>query len=172
VAVNEARGLLRPAYVLPDAHGVGYGFFELDKESRAYLLANFQSLPEAVFRATAWMTLYDTLLEGQVEPGAFVRSGLRGIRTEPEELNLSFLLSTLSTVFWGFLSETERRALAPDFEKETWNLLLSARSSSLKGTCFKGFMRIAVTQQGTQRLRDVWDGRLKLQVSTCANRTS
>ncbi len=163
VDVNEAHGLPRPAYVLPDAHGVGYGLFELDTKSRTYLLANFQSLPEAVSRATAWMTLYDALLEGQVEPGAFVRSGLRGMRTEPEELNLSFLLSTLSTVYWGFLSDTERHALASDFDKETWNLLLSARSSSLKGTCFKGFMRIAVTQQGIQRLREVWDGRLKLQ---------
>jgi len=162
LTVKEAQGLPRPEFVLPDARGVGYGLFEIDEESRTYLLRNFQSLPEAVSRAAAWMTLYDALLEGQVAPGTFVRSGLGGLRTEPEEQNVNFLLNTLSTVYWGFLSESERSALAPDLEKETWKLLMAARSPSLKATCFKGFMRIAVTQPGIERLREVWDGRLKL----------
>ncbi len=162
VQVKEAQGLPRPQFVLPDGRGVGYGFFHLDERSRTYLLQNFQSLPEAVSRATAWMTLYDALLEAEVTPGRFVRSGLAGLKTEPSEQNISFLLTTLSTVYWGFLSGEEREALAPDFEKEAWNLFLAAHSPSLKATCFKGFTRIAITQDGIQRLRDVWDGRLKL----------
>jgi aminopeptidase N len=163
VDLKQARGLPRPAFVLPDARGIGYGRFELDEKSRAYLLENFPSLPEAVSRATAWMTLYDALLQSQVEPASFVRSGLRGLSTEPAELNVSFLLNTLSTAYWGFLSADKRRAVAADFEKETWNLMLSARSSSLKAAFFKGFTRIAITQQGIRRLREVWNGRLKLQ---------
>ncbi len=162
ITVNEAQGLPQPDYVLPDSRGVGYGLFELDEQSRAFLLESFQSLPEAVLRASAWMTLYDGLLEGQVAPESFVRAGLRGLRTEAEELNVNFLINTLATVYWGFLSEAERRALAPDFEEEVWKLLLSARSSSLKGTCWKGYMKIAVTPRGIQRLRDAWDGRMKL----------
>jgi len=163
VVVNEAQGLPRPTFVLPDGRGVGYGLFELDERSRVFLLENFHTLPEAVSRAAAWMTLYDALLEAKIEPNGFMRSGLRALKTEPEELNVTFLLNTLATVYWGFLSEGERRTLAPDFEKVTWNLLLSARSPSLKAACFKGFMRIALTPGGIQRLRLVWEGRLNLQ---------
>jgi len=161
--VKRGEGLNAPDFVLPDGRGVGYGMFELDEASRRFLLDNFPSLPEAVSRAAAWTALYDAMLEGQVRPRFLVQSGLRALKSEQQELNVSFFVNSLAPIYWGFLSDTDRRSVAPQLEKQLWDLLLSARSSSLKSAALKGLMRIALTEQGIRRLRDVWEQRVKVE---------
>ena len=77
--VRAAAGLERPLYVLPNGGGIGYGLFVLDDASRAYLLQRIEEIPDALTRGSAWVTLWDNLLEGRVRPGVFVDTALRAL---------------------------------------------------------------------------------------------
>ena len=59
------RACERPLFVLPNGGGLGYGLFVLDAASRDYLLAHIEDVPDALTRGSAWVTLWDNLLEGR-----------------------------------------------------------------------------------------------------------
>ena len=68
VVVPEAVGRPVPAFVLPNGAGIGYGLMALDPRTRAYLLAELPAIDNTITRAIAWVSLWDVLLEGLVEP--------------------------------------------------------------------------------------------------------
>ncbi|MBI4521329.1 MAG: aminopeptidase, partial [Gemmatimonadetes bacterium] len=72
VEVSEAAGLPAPDFVLADTRGLGYGLFELDPHSRTYLLASLTSVNDPVARGTAWLTLWDGMLEAWVHPDSLL----------------------------------------------------------------------------------------------------
>jgi aminopeptidase N len=151
-----------PAFILPDAAGVGYGLFRLDPASREHLIGHSQSLPSALSRACAWLHLYEAMLEGDVKPRLMSRAALDLLRVEKEELNVTFLLRSVTQIYWGFLSPAEREVLAPELENVLWDLLHRAPSPTLKSTLFKGFTSIALTRQAEERLHQVWADELRV----------
>ena len=54
----------RPRFVLPNGGGLGYGLFVLDDASRATWSDHVEQLPDPLTRGSAWVTLWDNLLEG------------------------------------------------------------------------------------------------------------
>ena len=92
VEVPAARGL--PAqFVLPNGGGIAYGEFHLDAASLAWLTANLPSIDDELTRGSAWVTLYDAMLDAEVTPDAFLSLALRALPLEKNELNVSRILS-------------------------------------------------------------------------------
>ena len=71
--VGGAAGLERPLYVLPNGGGLGYGYFELDAASRRYLVEHVEDIGDPLTRGSAWVTLWDNMLEGGIAPGDAAR---------------------------------------------------------------------------------------------------
>ncbi len=94
--VPGAGGLERPQYVLPNGAGLGYGLFILDDASRTYLLAHIEDIGDALTRGSAWVTLWDNLLEGRVAPAAFLDTVLRALPRETDEQNAQRVLAYAS----------------------------------------------------------------------------
>jgi aminopeptidase N len=151
-----------PAFILPDAAGIGYGYFQLDDSSREYLIRHARLLSTPVSRACAWQSLYEAMLEGEVEPRLLSRTTLDLLSSEPEELNVGFHVRSLTQLYWGFLSPAERESLAPEMEGVLWGLMTAASSPSLKSTLFRGFTAISQTGQALERLHRVWEGTLEV----------
>ena len=108
--VRAAAGLPRPRYVLPNGAGIGYGLFVLDDRSRTYLLGHIEDVPDALTRGSAWVTLWDNLLEGRVRPGAFIDAALRSLPRESDEQNAQRVLTYIARAFWKYLPDAERTA--------------------------------------------------------------
>ena len=70
--VVAARGLPAPLYVLPNGGGIGYGEFHLDAASLAWLSAHLPEIDDALTRGSAWVTLWDALLDGEVPPSRVI----------------------------------------------------------------------------------------------------
>ena len=102
--VREARGLGRPLYVLPSGDGVGYGLFILDDVSRDYLLAHVEDVPDALTRGTAWVTMWDNLLERRIEAAQFLTAAMRALPKEQDEQNAQRVLSYATRLFWRYLT--------------------------------------------------------------------
>src|SRR5262249_28451436 len=66
VEVPGAAGLRSPLFVLPTGDGIGYGGFELDPATIAYLLATPADWLDGLQRGAAWVTLWDQMLDRRV----------------------------------------------------------------------------------------------------------
>jgi aminopeptidase N len=155
-AVEGAAGLERPLYVLPNGRGVGYGLFVLDDASREYLLADIEDVPDALTRGTAWVTLWDNLLESRVAPGALFDAALRALPRETDEQNAQRVLAYVVRVFWRFLPREERGARGAVLETALRAGLDGARTQSQKAAWFNAYRDTVLSGEGLAWLERVW----------------
>ncbi len=154
--VRAAAGLERPRYVLPNGGGIGYGLFVLDDASRVYLLEHIEEIPDALTRGSAWVTLWDNLLEGRVRPGVFVDAALRALPRESDEQNAQRVLTYVVRTFWKYLPEAERAARSPVLEAALRQGLQRAATQSQKAAWFNAYRDTVLSRDGVAWLERVW----------------
>ena len=154
--VPEAVGRPAPDYVLANGGALGYGLMVLDAGTRDYLLAQLPSIDDAVVRAVGWVSLWESLLEGEVDPEAFVELARRALPAEADEQNVTRILGYLTTAYWRHLLPERRAALAPEIEALLWERTVSAGRRSLAATCFRAYRDVALTDDALARLARIW----------------
>ncbi|MQA31516.1 MAG: aminopeptidase [Luteitalea sp.] len=159
VEVIAARGLSAPLFVLPNGAGLGYGEFHLDPASLAWLgdrLPDVDGRDGALTRGSAWVTLWDAMLNGQLAPERVVDLALRALPREGDELNVQRILSYLEQAYWRFTPEAERSAKVAEIERVLRQGLADASSRSLKGAYFASLRNVAQTASTLEWLARVW----------------
>ena len=146
-------------YVMPNGSGVEYGLFLLDPASRAWVAAHLPELGPGLVRGTAWVTLWDQVLEQRLEPGAFLDVALRALRTEDVEQNLSRILGYTGNAFWRLLDPEERARRAPELEATLWAGVTGPLPATARSAFLGTYRSVAVTPAGVARLRALWEGR-------------
>ncbi len=155
--VANAVGSPAPLYVLPNGGGWGYADFRLDPLSRRYLLASLPEIDDALTRGSAWVTLWDTLLDGKVAPGAFFDLALQSLPRESDEQMTSRILGYASNTWWRFLDAPARTTRAARFESLLREGLGAAKTPSQKAAWFGALRNVALTPGTVSWLRQVWD---------------
>jgi len=156
VEVPQAIGWPAPRYVLSNGAGWAYGAFTLDKATLSWLMTNLPDLGDPLTRGSAWVTLWDAMLDGQVKPDAFLGLALRALPRETDEQMTSRVLGYSSNVWWRFLGATERTAQAQRFENVLREGLERAETPSRKASWFGALRSVAVTPSAVQWLEHVW----------------
>ena len=146
----------RPLYVLPAGRGIAYGLFVLDDDSREYLLGHIEDIPEPLTRGSAWVTLWENLLEGRVNPRVFVDAALRALPREADEQNAQRVLSYVTRAFWKFLPADERTSLSPVLESALRQGVSRATTQSQKSAWFNAFRDTVLSADGIAWLERVW----------------
>jgi aminopeptidase N len=155
VEVPAARGL--PAhFVLPNGGGVAYGEFHLDRASLKWLMANLPSIEDELTRGSAWVTLWDSMLIGDVTAPAFLDLAISALRLETNELNITRLLSYVREAYWRHTAPAARRTLARRLEPVLRSGLSAASTSSLKSVWFSALRDVALTPNTIAWLTRVW----------------
>jgi aminopeptidase N len=155
VEVVEARGL--PAqFVLPNGGGIAYGEFHLDRASLAWLMANLPSIEDELTRGSAWITLWESMLTGDVTSDAFLALAIRALPVEQNELNISRVLSYVRDAYWRFSPPAVRERLAPRIEPVFRDGLDRAGTASLKSAWFSALRDVALTTPTLEWLARVW----------------
>lgn len=113
-----------PDLVLLAGDGRGYGRMLLDRKSYAYLLDNPMQLPQALWRGTAWLSLWEGSLEGAVRGSDLLHTALNWVEQESDSLLLERILGDLPTLFWRLLPSEQRSALLEDCENRLWREML------------------------------------------------
>jgi aminopeptidase N len=155
VDVPAARGL--PAqFVLPNGGGIAYGELHLDAASLAWLTANLPLIDDELTRGSAWVTLYDAMLDAEVTPDAFLSLALRALPLEKNELNVNRLLAYVRDAYWRYSSPAVRLRLAPRLELALRLGLDAAPTASLKSVWFSALRDMAETRATVEWLTRVW----------------
>jgi aminopeptidase N len=156
VSLADAAGRPAPRFVLANGGAVAYGLFELDPVSRPTLLASLPEIPSALTRGSAWVTLWDEVLELHVAPLDFMELLLRALPPESDELNVQQMLSYLRSTYWRLLSADTRARLAPRVEATLRDGLARAPTTSRKAAYFSALRNIALTPETVAFLERVW----------------
>ena len=156
VDVPKAVGLAAPRYVLPTGDGWAYGDFVLDKTTTDYLLANLPEIGDSLTRGSAWVTLWDGVLDGRVPPGALLDLSVRTLPRETDEQLTSRILGYTSNAYWRFLTTEGRQARAPRLESVLREGLASAKTASQKAAWFGALRNVSTTKDTVEWLQHVW----------------
>ena len=157
IEVKQAAGQPAPRYVLPNGAGWAYGDFKLDKTTLAYLTANLPDVPDALTRGSAWVTMWDALLDGEIRPEAFLDLALRSLPRETDEQMTSRVLGYAANTWWRFLDHSQRMTRAPRFESLLREGLAQAATPSQKASWFGTLRNVALTPGSVNWLRQVWE---------------
>ena len=145
-------------YVMPNGSGVEYGLFLLDEESLDYLVDHLPSTEPALARGTAWVTLWDQVLEQRLSPERFLDVALAALPVEPVELNVSRILGSMSAAYWDLLAPDARMARAPEVEAILWEGVTGDRPATARAAFFGAWRSTVLTPGGVTRLRRLWEG--------------
>jgi aminopeptidase N len=155
---TAAVGRSEPAYVLPNGAGLGYGEFHLDAASRQWLSEHVAEIPDALTRGSAWVTLWDAVLDGEMAAGRLIDLALGALPHESDELNVQKILGQLQQAYWRFTPPADRRTRAAAVERVLRQELDGATTASLKGAYFAALRNTALTAGTLEWLTRVWRG--------------
>lgn len=156
VEVTEAVGLPTPAFVLPNGEGWAYGAFELDETSLAFLSRSLPIIKDPLTRGSAWVTLWDALLDGRLAPVAFMDLAVEALPAETDEQLTARVLNYAGRAWWRFLPAEARAARAASFERLLVDGLGRANTASQKAAWFGALRNVALTAPTVEWLRRVW----------------
>jgi aminopeptidase N len=166
--VEKAQGMPRPLYVIPNGGGLGYGLFKLDTATLRYLLDRLEEISDPLTRGSAWVDLWENLLEARVKPAELLDLAARALPRETDEQNTQRILSYMVGAFWHEIPAEQRTARAPALEALLRSGLAQARTASQKSAWFNAFRDVALTHDGLAWLERVWRREEKVEGLTFA----
>jgi aminopeptidase N len=154
--VPEVAGWPAPLWVLPVGGGLGYGFFDLDPATLAFLTSSLHTIADPLTRGAAAIVRWESMLEGRATSAAVWHELATALPLETVDLNVSHLLGLARAIFWRFTPAADRAASAPAFERLLRAGLDRAAASSLKATWFSAIRATALTPETVGWLERVW----------------
>ncbi len=145
-----------PDYVLAGGEGWGYGEFELDARSQAYLETAMPSISDPLARGVGWSALWDTMLGGRMAPGRWYDMAVLNLRAERDVQLIGEWVDDLNIVWWRFLTPAQRAERASDLETLLRGRLDAATEPGLKSTWFAALRNVATTPETVAWLRALW----------------
>jgi aminopeptidase N len=163
VELAKAKGMPPPLYVIPNGAGLGYGLFVLDDATRNYLLRHLEQIPDALTRGSAWVDLWENLVEHRVRPREFLDLAMRALPQETDELNRQAVFNYTASAFWGWLPAGERADRAPKLESVLRTGMAHASGSSEKAAWFHTYRDTVLTREGVAWLERLWRRQEKIE---------
>lgn len=158
-----------PHPVLLNSDGMGYGLFPIEKN---YLKDNWNTLSE-LERAASFVSLYEQLLENNntIGPLEYLNLIIWAIEREENPLIINHMMGQLTSIYWSLLTDKDRNNMALKLEKALWAATLNDNTEpGLKKTYFRAFANIALTKQGINQVKNIWNKSLEVKGLTLATR--
>lgn len=153
VVLKEASGLVKPAFILFNSDGMGYGLFPTDKNS----INQIYKLESPIQRASAYITAYENMLaERYFKPKELLIQFQKGLLLEKSEMNLRLLTGYIETIFWEFSSPALRENNVNQLEQDLWNALQTQTLTNNKKILFKAYQDISLSASAKKNLYNIW----------------
>ena len=149
----ELKGKEKPLYIQLNSSGIGYGIFHTDAD----LIANFDKIKNPVSRASAYISVYENMLNSSgMTPEKALQFFVNRFSKEDTELNLNLISGYFSTIYWEFLNEDQRNALAPNLEATILQSMEGKTAKNQKKILWDTFQNVFLTKAGYDKVFDVW----------------
>ncbi len=146
-----------PQFIFPNSNGLGYGYFKIDSSSLKNILSNLNSLKDPVLRCSVYISLWENMLNENIEPIDLFNTMITGLKNEENPQNINLALAYLETLFWKFLTNQEQDSKSVKFEEFLWNKIHSENSASIQKAYLKSFYKTVTTTNGINNLYSIWN---------------
>ena len=151
--LKKAKGMAKPALVLFNSSGNGYGQWPADPNLPQQLI----SLERPLHRTVAYITLYEQMLSGKtIQPAALLSLFGQAISAEQEELNIKLLSNYISTIYWQFSTAEQRKLSSVLLEKQLWEAMVKHQGGNNKKQLFKAYQDIFLSKDAYNQLMQIW----------------
>ncbi len=151
-------GFNNPDQILVNADGFGYGLFPASLAMIENQWDNLGDLQKGVL----FIQVYEQMLENtpRTRPVDYIKTLIWTANQENNELLLNTVLNQIRTIYWRFLSPTQRDQVTPLLE----NMLIKRMTQqdlapSSRKIFFNNFQAIASTPTAIEKLNTIWSGR-------------
>lgn len=159
----DGDSLFIPNYIFLNAQGKAYGYFRMGSGSKQHYLDSVNEITSPVFRAAIWVNFYEAVVRADLDPVIFVNQLIKAIPKESDPLIVSYMNTSLRSVFWKFLSPKQREELSSKVEGVLFNMTVSGETQSIRSSFFESFYRLATTPEGLAMVKGIWDGNMEMQ---------
>jgi len=149
-----------PLCILPNSTERGYGYFELDPKSTAWLLHNIQTIQDPLLRGTAWLSLREMMINNKIASTDFMNALCSALKKENEEQLINFIVADIQMTFWKYMNSSQKTTVAFSLPELLLTKLNTTEKKSLKATYLKAL--IFTTQEsciGMDTLYAIWSGK-------------
>ena len=161
-SVRAALGKPRPDYVFVNYGDYGYGRFLLDARSRAAVVDRLGDVRDDFLRALLWGALWESVREAEMAPLEYVELAARHVGRERDEVAAQFVLARVETAFNRYLSDEQRRRVAPRLERLLFDRMMNAETPGLRITYFRAYRQVATSDEAFDRLGQILAGGLSV----------
>ena len=146
-------GLEKPLYVLFNADGTGYGRFPVDPA----MTASVVKLKNPLERASAYISTYENTLAGQgAPPQELIKTIVGYLPQEENEMNLRLLTGYMTSLYWNFISPSQRLNYSGILEKSLWTAMEQKTMSNQKKILFNAFDNTYLSSEARQKVYTIW----------------
>jgi aminopeptidase N len=152
VVLKEALGLTVPRFILFNATGEGYGLFPIDRN----MLSGISSLEIPVMRASAYLNIYESVLEGRnLTPTELLMLYGKKMNEEPDMEILNRISKQFKNIYWQFITTEEREKISIILETNLWNAIQNSPVSNKK-ILLETYISIALSSDATDKIYGIW----------------
>ncbi len=157
----EPGGAIPPEarFILPNRAGEGYAAYHVPEPHLHGLLESVNRIPDPVDRGAAWITLWEALLNQEVEVAAFMQEAQFAVSTESIELIRDRVSGYLRSAYWRFLTPADRLLRAAQLESLYLAAMDGAAGARERYGFFKAWLDVVQTPEGVRQLERFWSGR-------------
>lgn len=155
--ITTLRGMDIPHYIIANDEDLAYGRFVLDQHSLHSVIDEIGDgrIDDPFLKTILWRSLWDSLLEGELDPVDYLNLARRSIPCETDEDLLQNLLEIVATLFERNLPKAEQTELAPKIEELLSKGMLEAPTPEARMLHFRLFLRLASTKAAREQLKSL-----------------
>ena len=148
----------QPQSYLFNSDGYGYGLFPTDLN----YIELWGGLND-VEKGSLLITIYENLLDGNINPTEYLNKLTPIIQTEENQLVLNLALGHLRSIYWNMIPDKERNQKAASLEELLWTTMLYQEESSRRKTFFNSYESIALSETGIEKIYAIWSKETKVE---------
>ena len=153
IDLKEAIGLGRPKTVIYNTNGMGYGVFPFDTKA----IDDISHIDNLVTRGYVYINGYENALNGTIPIMSIFDLCRKGLLSEKNTLLAEIVSGYMRSIFWNYLTETQRTAILPSLEKQLMTELKSDLPPDIKKILFQTFRSVAYSDSGKAQLYRIWN---------------
>lgn len=158
--INEVGG--NPEFLYLNSSGNTYGYQELDESSIDFLMNHISVLESDLLRGSAYITIWENLLQYNVEPRIYSEFLIKAIESEDNSQNLLLLMDHTKKFFWQLTNQKFRMEYSGKIEKVIWERLNTETNKKVKYGLFRTYSKISLSDESLLKLYNIWTGEKKI----------
>jgi aminopeptidase N len=151
---KETEGMKRPAYILFNSGGEGYGLFPTDAD----MYNSIDEIKSPLQRTTAYISLYENMLAGRyIKPEALLNLYTKALGIEKEEMSLKQITGYISSIYWQFINQQTRLKINEQLESSLWQAMQQQTAANNKKILFSTYQSIYLSANARNTIHNVWE---------------